>query len=186
MSVCKPWLWPYAPSSRRPLDHIWARQSWGYKWGMDSVGLGVGSSLSFSQSLGDSCPENALKNHHASIGHSCGSLTSSREHAASERRVWWWSTDAGCCWSTCSPALGLEPLGASKYWMMRVHLRAWLFDRQCGYKSNSESRHMNARCLSVFIVPLAGVLSWIYTHIADSDYLWLKVHSTCRGPGPGF
>lgn len=25
MSVCKPWLWPYAPSTRRPLDHIWAR-----------------------------------------------------------------------------------------------------------------------------------------------------------------
>jgi len=24
MSVCKPWLWPYAPSRRRPLDHIWA------------------------------------------------------------------------------------------------------------------------------------------------------------------
>lgn len=28
MSVCKPWLWPYAPSRRRPLDHIWARPSW--------------------------------------------------------------------------------------------------------------------------------------------------------------
>ena len=40
MSVCKPWRWPYAPSSRRPLDHIWARPRWSCSECMESAGLG--------------------------------------------------------------------------------------------------------------------------------------------------
>lgn len=40
MSVCKPWLWPSAPSSRRPLDHIWARPKLELQWRVGSAGVG--------------------------------------------------------------------------------------------------------------------------------------------------
>lgn len=92
-----------------PADVLWIISGPGQaevQWCMDSAGLGVGSSLSFAPRSLWLTPCTTFL---ASIGHSCVSLTSSREHACErDRSLLEHRADVGCLGLTSSSSLGLD------------------------------------------------------------------------------
>lgn len=173
MSVCKPWQWPYAPSSRRPLDHIWARLK--LQWCIDSVSRGWGSGH---RCLSPQCSRWLIPctTFLASIGHSCVSLTSSGEHACE----WDWSllehrADVGCLRLTRSSSLGLD----AEWWDL---WELWFFGRRRGHQSNLANRHFNPK-LTLFQRKLDSQSLRVTTSVQQQSRLTSHDVIKCLGNG---
>lgn len=153
MSVCKPWLWPYAPSNRRPLDHIWTRPSWSCSGVWIQQGWGSGHRRPSPRALGDSPP--AQHSWHQLVIHVC------HLHHQGNMRV----NETGVCWSTerMLDVFGwhVAPVQAWTLIMIRP-LRALIFGRRRGHQSNLANRHFNPT--SPCFVPEAVISrGWIHS-----------------------